>query len=93
MLTQAKKKIENVGIFIKVIILCFISKLLNRIKWKKTNKKDDEEEDDDDKGEKESNKAKKEKDAAAELLTRATRGAVLQNKTRGVRIWFSFKNK
>ena len=59
------------------------------IKTLNLNIKDDEEEDDyDDGGEKESSKVKKEKVDTAELLTRATRGAVIQNKTRGVRMSF-----
>lgn len=57
--TQAKKKIESVGIFIK---------------------EDDEEGSD---GEENAKKSKESKmPAATELLTRTTRGAILQNKTR-----------
>ena len=53
-MTAAKKKIENVGIFIK----------------------DDDEQDEDEE------KTSKAKTPAVDLLTRTTRGAVIQNKTR-----------
>ena len=49
-------------------------------------KKDDDEDEEDDEKDDKSSKVKKEKSepSASELLSRATRGAVIQNKTRGV---------
>lgn len=58
-LTQPKKKIENIAIFVK-----------------------DEEEEDSEKEDESSTKKSKKSDFSTEILTRGTRGALMQNKTR-----------
>ena len=77
--TVPKKKIENVGIFIKVSGMAnqFVgSYLISRITPSKIKKAEEEKDNEDSEAE------EKNKNTAVEILSKATRGAVLQNKTR-----------